>query len=144
MRMVEVRILPPQPTLTLAEAEPRESPFCDWQPRGGPAPPAAIHGLHVVVTHLLQIVRNQRRAETAAAIQDHFGDGIRYNLLDGALDDAFAEMDGAGDVPVSPFIILAHVHEKEFFSRIGAALDVGNVRLFDLLSRFVDQLQELW
>src|SRR5712691_13354198 len=101
MRMVEVRILPPQP-ISLLRTE-RLGPaliLCHWQACIYPSFPSAIHRFDIVVAHLLQVFRHQRGSESASAVQDQLPIRIGYLLLDVAFDDAFAQVDGAGEMPL--------------------------------------------
>src|SRR5206468_3848030 len=85
----------------------------------------------------------QRGPESPATIQNDLSVRVRNTLLDVALDDAFAQMNGAGKMPLRPLVVLANVHEDEFFTRVGTALHVGHVGFLDLFLCFVDQLEEL-
>src|SRR5579862_1660463 len=105
MRMVEVRILPPQPVFWSLG-------FFDWESGPGPAAPPAVHRDHVGVAHFLQIVSGQRRTEAAAAIKSQRRRFIGESLLDVPLDDTLAQMHGAGQATAIPFGVLAHVYEK--------------------------------
>src|SRR5215470_2709069 len=125
MRMVEVRILPPQPIFhSNTNVMKGGSPFRRWQSRGDPGLPAAVHGFDVGVAHLLKVLCSQRGAEPAATIEDEVGAGIRHRLLDVALNDAFSEVNRAGNVPVGPLVVLADVYNNKLFSRIHPVLDV--------------------
>src|SRR5437763_12308307 len=144
MRMVEVRILPPQPVFFhRKQTHEKLLALGCWQSRGDPTFPAAVHRFHVGVAHLLQIFRRQRGAEAAAAVEDEFCLGIEYGLFDVALNDAFPQVDRSRNMSVAPFVVLANIDQEKFFSGIDAALDFGYVRLFDLLLRLIDQLQKL-
>src|SRR5271170_5444748 len=61
-----------------------------------PTLPTAVHRFHVGVAHFLQVLRRQRRAKPAAAIQNDLCVRVWSALLDIALDDALAEVHGAG------------------------------------------------
>src|SRR5262249_60443418 len=70
--------------------------------------------------------------------------GIRVGdlLLDGALDDALAEVDGAGQVVLGVLALLADVHEVELLAAVEAALDVIDGAFADALLGVLHQLQE--
>src|SRR4029077_14453357 len=57
-----------------------------------PAPNAAVHGEHIGITHLLQIVGGQRGAISTATIEDEGRAQFRCALLDIAFDDALAQV----------------------------------------------------
>src|SRR6516225_3709499 len=143
MRMVEVRILPPQPFSVESKSSEARLSLCRRQSGGNPALPAAVHGFHVGVAHFLKIFRGERGTEAAAAVQNEFRLGIRHRLFDVALDDAFSQVNRPGYVSVGPLAVLASIYENEFLSRIEAALHVGHIGLFDVLLRLIDQLQKL-
>src|SRR4051794_33114884 len=108
MWMVKVRILPPQPIfLTCASCENDRSALGGRQAGFSPTPPAAVHGFHVGVAHLLQIFCYERGTKASAAIQNQLRAGIRNALLDVALDDAAAQVYRIGEMPFIPFIIFA-------------------------------------
>src|SRR5208282_6641564 len=79
----------------------------------GPAAPAAIHGENVGVAHLLQIVRHQRGAESAPAVKHDGSRLARQGILNVALDDALAQVNGAGQMAFGPFAILSNINEGE-------------------------------
>src|ERR1700689_1908548 len=68
-----------------------------------PVANAAVHGNHVGVAHLLQIICGQRRAESAAAIENYFRTQIGHTCLDIALDDAFAQVNCPGKMVLGKF-----------------------------------------
>src|ERR1700756_5793236 len=72
----------------------------------GPAAPAAIHRDHVGIAHLLQAFGCERGAEAATAIENDRRAFIRDGFLDVAFDDAFAEVNGVGNVSAGPFAFL--------------------------------------
>src|SRR5713101_4645991 len=96
MRTVKVRILPPQPILFAQELSRTPLVSGDRQARFQPALPPAVHGFDVVIAHLLQILSRECGTESAAAIQNELGVRVRNALLDVALDDALAQVNGAG------------------------------------------------
>src|ERR1700682_293511 len=121
MRTVKVRILPPQPifseqALSRTLLIPRYRQTC-FQP----ALPPAVHRFDAVVAHLLKILRHQRGPESAAAIQDELCIRVRDSLLDVALDDASAQVNGAGKMSLHPFIVLANIHEEKLLPTSAAA-----------------------
>src|ERR1700678_1564610 len=69
---------------------------------------SAVHRNHIRVTHLLQIIRSQRRPEAAATVEHNFRPQIRHAGLDVALDDALTQMDRARQVIFGEFALLAH------------------------------------
>src|SRR6202008_69429 len=109
MWMVKVRILPPQPILSV---------FLRGKAGVQPALPPAIHRFDVGVTHLLEIVRGERGTEAAAAVKNELGGGIGHALLDVAFDDAFGEMNRTGQMASSPLAFFAHVNQYKFFTGV--------------------------
>jgi hypothetical protein len=107
-----------------------------------PAAETAIDGDHVGVAHLLEIIGRERGAVAAAAISDNAGLGIRNALFDVALDDAFAEMDGARGVTGVPFAFFADIDE---INAGFLGLDVGIVDgdFFIAIFGVIDQFKEL-
>ena len=53
-----------------------------------PAPNTSVHGEHVAVAHLLQVVGGQRGAISASAVEHKRRVQFWYALLDITLDDA--------------------------------------------------------
>src|SRR4051812_29520370 len=107
-----------------------------------PAAPAAVHGDGVLVAHLLEIVGGKCGAESAATVQDDFLILVRDGLFDVALDDAFTEVDGAGNVSLAPLIVFADVDQRELLAGIQALLYFSNVGLFDAGLGVVDDGEE--
>src|ERR1700687_4765480 len=101
MRTVKVRILPPQPIFFDREFGRTPLVSGDRQARFQPALPPAVHRFDVVVAHLLQILRHECGAKSTAAIQDELCIRVRDSLLDVALDDAPAPVNGAGKMPLT-------------------------------------------
>src|ERR1700690_3446036 len=119
MRTVLVRIQTPQPPLFRGASLP--ALVADGGKAClGPAAPAAVHRDHVAVAHFLQIVCRKRGAEAAAAIKNDGGVLIGEGLLDIAFDDAFAEVNGAGEVAASPFAVFAGVYQNDLFAGVEA------------------------
>ena len=88
----------------------------------GPAAPAAIHRNDVGVAHLLQVVGDQGRPESASAVEHERRIFIGEGLLDIAFDDALAEMHGPGQMAARPFACLpARRRASVFRGRPGAA-----------------------
>src|SRR2546425_12016901 len=116
--------------------------FCDGEASFGPAAPTAIHGDHFGVAHLLKIVGGEGGAEAAAAIQHHGRRAVGYALLDITLDDALAEVNGAGQVTACPFAFLAHVHHDHFFAGVEELLPFGTIGFADARLRVLHQFQE--
>src|SRR6266849_10170037 len=89
-------------------------PVLDRPARRLPRPPSTRHRRDVRVPHLLQIVRRQRRTETAATVENQLGSLVGNALLDVALDHALPHMLGAARVSRRPLIVLAHIDERRF------------------------------
>ena len=92
--------------------------FLDRESGGDPAPPAAVHGNHPLVTHFLKIVGDQCGAITTTAIEENLRLPVRDVAFDVALDDPPGKVFRPGDVPGGPFVILADIDEVEFFLRV--------------------------
>src|ERR1700676_3970195 len=110
--------------------------------RLSPGAPAAVHRDAVRVTHFLQVIGSQRRAETASTVEDERCRFIGDRLLDVALDDALSQMNSAGQMAARPFVIFADVHEREFFPGIEAPLDLAEVQLLHAGFRVIDDGKE--
>src|SRR4051812_23353858 len=80
-----------------------------------PRAPAASHGDHVGVAHLLEVVRRQRRSESAAAIEDYRRGFVRHSLLDVALDHTLAQVQSTASVTRGPFALFADIDQQSFF-----------------------------
>src|SRR6266404_5395091 len=96
-----------------------------------PAAPAAVHGNGVFVSHLLKCVGGESGSEAAAAVQDDLLLLVGHHALNVALDDALAEVDGANDMPLVPFVIFADVNKRGLFAGVHAFLDFGDVGFLD-------------
>src|ERR1700738_3250763 len=83
-----------------------------------PIPNSAVHRNHILVAHLLQVVGGQSRAEASTAIQHQLGVKRGNPRLDVALDDAFAQMKGPGEMVLGEFAFLPHIHQRELLSAI--------------------------
>src|SRR5579864_5994872 len=92
-----------------------------------PAANAAVHRNDVCVTHLLEIVGGKRGPKTAATIKDHLGVEFWHAGLDVAFDDAFAQVDGAGEMIFGIFAFLADVDQQNFFATIHPGLNCVDV-----------------
>src|SRR5580704_458191 len=108
----------------------------------GPAAPAAIHRDHVGIAHFLQAFGCERGAEAAAAIENDRRAFIRDGFLDIAFDDAFAEVNGVGNVSAGPFAFLAGVHQDDRLAGVELFLRGLNVFFLDALFGFGYQPQE--
>jgi hypothetical protein len=82
----------------------------------------------------LQIVRRQRRTESAAAIEHDLGVLVGRCLFDVALDDPAAEMFGAGGMVLALFVIFAHVDEPERLARVELPFDLVDGNFADTRS----------
>src|SRR5262245_12576857 len=107
-------------------------PF-DRQPALDPATNAAVERDDVGVAHLLQVVGRERRAEPAAAVEDERRRLVRERRLDVALDDALAQVDGAGDALLLPLVVLTRVDEHELLAILHAAQVLFDRDLADAL-----------
>src|SRR5205085_11833861 len=81
-----------------------------------PAPNAAVERDHVPIAHLLEVVADQRTAETAAAVAHDRCVLVGDRLLDVAFDHALAEMDRAGQVALGPFVVFTHIDQDELLA----------------------------
>src|SRR5258708_35222619 len=109
------------------------------QSRSDPAFPPAVHRFHIRITHLLQIVRRQRRTKTSAAIQHNLRVCVRYALFNVPLDNSFSQMHRTRQMPLRPFALFPHVHQRNFLSRIHAPLHIVHVCFFDPFLRIIHQ-----
>jgi hypothetical protein len=83
-----------------------------------PVANAAVHRNDVGIAHLLEIVSGKRGTESTAAIENNFRIEIWYFLLNIAFDNAFSQMDCAGEVILGVFALLAHIDQEKFFAVI--------------------------
>src|SRR5438552_5955659 len=113
-----------RPNCTTAQSARRL--FLDRPPFGEPAAEPARQRADVPVAHLLEVVAHERAAKAAAAVADDRRVLVGDLLLDVALDDSLAQMDGAADARLVPLAILARVHEHEALAGMGALDIVGN------------------
>ena len=90
----------------------------------------------------MQILSHERGAETATAVKDELGPGVRAALLDVSFDHPFAHMHRAGDMTPRPFVVFPHVDENELFTGIHALLHVRDIRLFDKLLCVLNKFQK--
>src|SRR5271157_5230063 len=90
----------------------------EWVAPLAPIADAAVHGNDVGVSHLLQVIGCQRGTEAAATIEHERSSEIGILALNVALDDAFAQVDGSGQVVGVEFAVFADVDENEFVSAI--------------------------
>src|SRR6266852_9078964 len=114
----------------------------EWISFFAPIADSAVHRNDVGVSHFLQVVGGQRGTETAATIEDEFGLQIGVLALDVALDDALAQVDGAGQVVGVEFAIFADVNENKFLAAIEPGFDFVNGGFADALLGIVDNLQK--
>src|SRR6202034_149029 len=143
MRTVLVRVQPPQPTLTQRAAGTQNRLILNDRESGfGPAAPAAVHGNHVAVAHFLEIVRRERRAEPAAAVEYEGRFLVRDGFLDVAFNHAFAQVNRTGDVPARPFGFLARVHDDDFFAAVQPLFRLAKTLFLDPRLRVSHQLQK--
>ena len=77
-----------------------------------PRRPATVHRPDVGVAHFLQIYSRERRAVTAAAIQDEFGVFVGKGLHDIAFDNAACHMYSTGGVSGLKFVVFANVDQS--------------------------------
>jgi hypothetical protein len=107
-----------------------------------PATDAAIHGDDVCVTHLLEIIGSKGGAETAAAVKNYFCVEVRDFLFDVPLDNALAEVKGAGKVVLGIFAFFTDVDKKKFVTFVNSLLDFIDVGFANAGFRVVDNFQE--
>ena len=81
----------------------------------------------------MQVVGGQRGTEAAATIEDERSFEIGILALDVALDDAFAQVDGSGQVVGVEFAVFADVDENEFLAAIEPGFDFVNAGFADAL-----------
>src|SRR5262249_9399243 len=113
------------------------------QPRFCPASPAAVHRLHILVSHLLQIFCDQGVPETAPTIQNHLGRRIRHLCFHVPLDHSPAHVHRARQVTPRPFVVSPHVHQQEFLAGVHPFFHTGYICLLDVLLGFVHQFEKI-
>ncbi len=84
---------------------------------------AAVHGNHIRVAHLLQVVGCQSRAKAAAAIKNHFCVQFGHLRFDVALDDASAQMNRARKMIFGELVVFADVDQQKLVAAIHSFLD---------------------
>lgn len=113
---------------------------------GAPGADAAVDADDVFVAHRLEVRRRERRAVAAAAIEQQLGTLVGHTGFDIALDDALAEVDGAGEVVLRPLALFAHVDEEDAgagdLAPVHAGLEVMDGALADLPAGGVDEGDE--
>src|SRR5258708_10343473 len=102
----------------------------------------AIHGNDVGVSHLWQVVGGQRGTETAATIEHEGRCEIWIFSLNVAFNDAFAQVDGSGQVVGVEFAVFADVDENKFLAAIEPGFDFVNVGFADALLGVFDYFQK--
>src|SRR5688572_26584868 len=95
-----------------------------------PPAPAAVHGDHIRVSHLLNRIGREGAAEAAAAVKDDRRRVIRDLLFDIPLDDTFADMLGLWQVAGCVLAFLADVDDLELLALIDPLLDVCDLAFF--------------
>jgi hypothetical protein len=105
-----------------------------------PAPNTAVHGEHVGITHLLQIVGGQCGTVSTATIEDERRVQFRYALLDVAFDDALAQMNRSRQVIFGIFTLFPNVDQQEFVATVKPGLDVVNAYFSDPFFGIFDNL----
>src|SRR5450755_2253775 len=107
-----------------------------------PAPNAAVHGEHVGVSHLLQIVGGQGGAISAAAVEDEWGVQLRYALLDIALDDALAQVDCSRQMILGVFAFFPDIHQNKLVAAVKSGFDIVNAHFPNPLFDIFDDTQK--
>ena len=95
------------------------------QPAILPRAEAARHVVHVLVAELAQRARRQQRARARRALQNHRRLVVRNLLFDSKLEESARNRDRLRNMPLPPFVALAHV-------------DQHGTGLIDHPARFVD------
>ena len=107
-----------------------------------PAPNAAVHGEHVGVAHFLQIVRGQRGAISAAAVEDDGRVQFRHAFLDIALDDALAQVNGPRQMVFGVLAFFPDIHQNELVAAVKSGFDVVNAHFSNPLFGIFDDTQK--
>src|SRR5258708_1844516 len=107
-----------------------------------PIADSAVHRDDVGVSHFLQVVGGQRGTETAATIEDERNFEIGILSLNVAFNDAFAKVDGSGQVVGVEFAVFADVDENKFLAAIEPGFDFVNVGFADALLGVLHNLQK--
>src|SRR5580704_6198535 len=107
-----------------------------------PATYAAVHRNHVGISHLLQIVGRQGRAESAAAVQNHFHVQLRNSRLDIALDHTLAKVNRTWKMIFRELALFAHIHEKELVASVHSFLYRVDIGLANSRARVVNYLEK--
>src|SRR5271156_5442288 len=136
MQTVVVRIHPPQPLPKFENPEPVRILIFDYRKPGfGPTAPAAVHRDYVAVAHFLKIVGGQGGTKSAATIKYDLRVLVRNGLFDVTFDDAFAQMDGAGNVTARPFAVFASVNENQGMAGVDFLFYFAIILFFDSFFR---------
>src|SRR5262249_56246705 len=77
-----------------------------------------------------------------AAVQDYFRASVGNALFNIALDNAFAEMDGARYMVFVPLIVFTHIDEMKFFAPVELRLNLVDRYLTDAALGIVDDVQK--
>src|SRR5579863_1762861 len=107
-----------------------------------PASNASVHREHLGVAHLLQVIRGQGRAKSAATVEHQGGGLIGYAILNIAFDDSFAEMNGVRQVIGRVFAFFAHVDQHKLFLPVELRFNLINRYFANPPSGIFDDLQK--
>ena len=97
-----------------------------------PAIEPARHRVDAAVAQLLQVVGRQQATHTAGAIEDDHRLAIRLQALDLQLEKAAAKVEGAGQVPLHPFVVLADVDHRHILALAQPLVHLPRGRLVHL------------
>src|SRR5438105_11365576 len=90
------------------ESRTRPTSSVDWPTHVGAAGHSAAHGRDILVAHLLERERRERRAVSPCTYEDDFFRAVQHSL-DFALQVSSGQMYRPRDVAEVPFIRLTHV-----------------------------------
>jgi hypothetical protein len=94
----------------------------------------------VLVAELAERLRRECRAGPGRAVDDERAALVGHETLDPLLEPSAARVDGARDVPLVPFVGLAHVHEQGGVPALQALVRVDARDLVDLVLHACEQL----
>src|SRR5579883_3207619 len=106
-------------------------------------PPASVERNGSGIPHFFQIVGDQGRSKSAAAIEHQLGLLIRHLGNDVALDNAAAHMDSVFHVIRVPFVILAGIHQDVRLAARDDLLVAFDIDLLDARFGVIYQLEKL-
>lgn len=84
----------------------------------GPASPSTIDTYYFSISHPLKVVGSQGGAKSPTAVEKDLLVWVRNDGFDVPFDNAFAQMNGSGNVSGRKFAVFAYIHQGHVFTLI--------------------------